>query len=114
MLAAAGEPDINSKLLEQHQAGDKTFHVHIDGLNMLPYLKGEVVESPRKEFFCFSDDGALVSLRHGDWKAVFQEQREQQLMLWLEPFVELRAPKIFNMRSDPFERADHNSNTYWD
>jgi arylsulfatase len=114
LLAAAGDPDINEKLLGQHQVGDKTFHVHIDGRNMLPYLKGEVDESPRNEFFYFSDDGALVALRHGDWKAVFQEQREKQLMLWLEPFVELRAPKLFNLRRDPFERADHNSNTYWD
>ena len=114
LLAAAGDPDIAEKLLDHHQVGDKTFNVHIDGKNMLPYFKGEVVESPRDSFFYFSDDGALVALRHGDWKAVFQEQRAQQLLLWLEPFVELRAPKLFNLRRDPFERADHNSNTYWD
>jgi arylsulfatase A-like enzyme len=114
LLAAAGDPDVNQKLLEGYQVRDKTFKVHIDGVNLLPYLLGETDECPRNSFFYVNDDGALVAVRIGDWKAVFQEQRAQTLQLWAEPFVELRLPKIFNLRRDPFERADHNSNTFWD
>jgi arylsulfatase A-like enzyme len=114
LLAAAGEPDINTKLLNGHKAGDKTFKVHIDGLNMLPYLTGEVKESPRRVFFYVSDDGDILALRMDDWKLVLAEQRATRLQCWLEPFVKLRAPKMFNLRRDPFERADENSNTYWD
>ena len=114
LLAAAGEPDIAEKLLNGHQAGDKTFKVHIDGYNLLPYLTGEAKESPRKFFFYISDDGDILAIRMGDWKVVLMEQRAKQLMCWFEPFVKLRAPKMFNLRRDPFERADENSNTYWD
>jgi arylsulfatase len=113
-LAAAGVPDIKEKLLNGHKAGDKTFKVHLDGYNMLPYLKGEVKESPRPFFFYISDDGDIIALRMGDWKVVLKEQREKTCKLWAEPFVSLRFPKIFNLRRDPFERADDNSNTYWD
>jgi arylsulfatase A-like enzyme len=113
-LAAAGDPDISKKLLEGHKAGDKTFKVHIDGYNLLPYLTGEAKASPRKSFFYISDDGDILALRMGDWKMVLAEQRAHQLMCWFEPFVKLRAPKMFNLRRDPFERADENSNTYWD
>ncbi len=114
LLAAAGEPEIKEKLLEGHQAGDKQFRVYIDGVNLLPYLTGEMDESPRKFFAYVNDDGALVALRAGDWKIVFQEQRAKTMQLWAEPFVELRVPKLFNLRRDPFERADENSNSYWD
>ena len=113
-LAAAGEPDISEKLLKGHKVGDKTFKVHIDGYNLLPYLTGEAKESPRKFFFYISDDGDILAIRMGDWKMVLMEQRAKQLMCWFEPFVKLRAPKMFNLRRDPFERADENSNTYWD
>ena len=81
---------------------------------MLPYLTGEAKESPRKFFFYISDDGDILAIRMGDWKVVLMEQRAKQLMCWFEPFVKLRAPKMFNLRRDPFERADENSNTYWD
>ncbi len=114
LLAAAGDPDISKKLLEGHTAGDKTFKVHIDGYNLVPYLTGEAKESPRKFFFYISDDGDIMALRMGDWKMVLAEQRAHQLMCWFEPLVKLRAPKMFNLRRDPFERADENSNTYWD
>jgi arylsulfatase len=114
LLAAAGEPDIKGKLLAGHKAGARTFKVCIDGFNMLPYLTGEVKESPRKSFFYVNDDAQLVALRFDDWKLVFMEQRAKTLALWGEPFVTLRFPKLFNLRRDPFERADHNSNTYWD
>ena len=114
LLAAAGEPAIKEKLLEGYQAGPKTFRVHIDGFNMLPYLTGEVAESPRQTFFYISDDGDILAIRHNDWKAVLMEQRAGRLATWMEPFVRLRIPKFFNLRRDPFERADENSNTYYD
>jgi arylsulfatase A-like enzyme len=114
LLAAAGEPDIKKKLLKGHKAGSKTFNVHIDGFNMLPYLTGKEKESPREYFFYISDDGDILAIRMRDWKVVLMEQRAQTLLCWFEPFVPLRGPKLFNLRRDPFERADHNSNTYWD
>ena len=114
LLAAAGDSDVKQKLLNGYQAGEKEFKVFIDGENLLPWLKGETEASPRKFFAYVNDDGALVALRAGDWKVVFQEQRAKTMQLWAEPFVELRVPKLFNLRRDPFERADENSNTYWD
>ncbi len=114
LLAAAGEPEIKQKLLDGHEAAGKNFKVHIDGYNLLPWLLGEEEHSPRDSFFYINDDGALVALRNGDWKVVFVEQRAKTMQLWAEPFVELRLPKIFNLRRDPFERADENSNAYWD
>ena len=114
-LAAAGEPDIKSKLLKGHAANGKTFKLHIDGYNLMPYLTRKEEKGPRQGFFYFSDDGDLVALRFDNWKVVFMEQRCQgTLQLWAEPFVTLRFPKIFNLRTDPFERADTTSNTYWD
>ena len=114
LLAAAGEADIKAKLLDGYIMGDKTYKVHIDGINMLPYLTGEAKESPRNFFFYISDDGDILAIRMQDWKVVLMEQRAKQLACWFEPFVKLRAPKLFNLRRDPFERADENSNTYWD
>ncbi len=113
-LAAAGEPTIVEKLQQGHQAGDKNFHVHIDGFNILSYLTGEMDKCPRNWFFYVSDDGDLMAIRFADWKIVYKEQREKTMKLWGEPFVELRMPKIFNLRRDPFERADENSNSYYD
>ena len=77
-LAAAGEPDVAEKLLEGHTIGSKTFKVHLDGFNMLPYLSGEVKDSPRNYFFYFSDDGELLAIRMNDWKVVLMEQRAKQ------------------------------------
>jgi len=115
ILAAAGEPAIKDKLLHGHHAGDKTFKVHLDGYNQLPFLTSEVDKSPREEFFYFSDDGDLVAMRYDNWKLVFAEQRLQGTMqIWAEPFVSLRIPKMYNLRTDPFEFADITSNTYWD
>ncbi len=114
LLAAAGEPDIVEKLKAGHKAGDKEFKVHIDGYNALDYVSGKTDESPREWFFYTNDDGLVVAIRLQDWKVVFYEQRARQLAVWSEPFVKLRLPKIFHLRRDPFERADENSNSYWD
>jgi hypothetical protein len=105
------DTEITEKLLSGYKIGDKTCKVHIDGYNLLPYLSGEAKKGPRKFFFYISDDGDILALRMGDWKMVLMEQRAKQLMCWFEPFVKLRAPKMFNLRRDPLERADENSNT---
>jgi arylsulfatase len=115
ILAMTGEPDIKEKLLAGHQAGRKNFKVHLDGYNLLPYLTGQEPKSPRPGFLYFSDDGDLVCMRFHNWKLVFMEQRvEGTLRIWAEPFVPLRVPKMYNLRTDPFERADVTSNTYYD
>ena len=105
LLAAAGEPDIVAKLKQGYTAGKKTFKVYIDGFNLLPYWKGEVKENPRPGFLYWSDDGDLMALRYGNWKVHFAEQRAEGFGNWEEPFVHLRVPKLFNLRSDPFENA---------
>ena len=112
LLAAAGVPDVKEKLLAGYQAGDTTYKVHIDGYNLLPYLTGQEDKSPRRGFFYFSDDGDFMGIRYDDWKVVYMEQRAQKFDVWREPFIKLRTPKIFNLRRDPFERADTDSNNY--
>jgi arylsulfatase len=115
LMAAAGDPDIKEKLLKGHQAGSKTFKVHLDGYNQLPYLTGQQPAAARKEFIYFNDDGDVVAVRYENWKVVFEEQRATgTLRIWAEPFTPLRVPKLFNLRSDPYERADVTSNTYYD
>ncbi|MCG9562600.1 arylsulfatase [Vibrio chagasii] len=114
-LAAAGDDQIKEKLLKGHTAGDKTFKLHLDGYNFLPYLTGEEEKGRRHEIFYFTDDGDLAALRYNQWKAVFMEQRATGTMqIWAEPFVTLRLPKLFNLRMDPYENADITSNTYYD
>jgi arylsulfatase A-like enzyme len=115
LLAAAGVPDIAAQLKAGTDLGGTDFHVHLDGHNQLPYLTGEVATSPRNFFFYVNDDGDLTGVRFDNWKMVFLEQRVVGTMaVWAEPFVPLRVPKIFNLRTDPYERADITSNTYWD
>ena len=114
-MAAAGDSDVTSKLLKGYTVGGKTYKVHLDGYNQLPYLTGQQDHSARKEFIYFNDDGDLVAMRYENWKAVFEEQRVPgTLRIWAEPFTKLRVPKFFNLRSDPYERADVTSNTYYD
>lgn len=118
-VAMAGEPEIKEKLLEgvtvAEVGGGRDYKVHLDGYNTLPYLLGEVEDTPRKEVFYFSDDGDLTALRVNDWKAIFLEHRyPQTLRAWAEPWTELRIPLLFNLRRDPYERANVTSNTYWD
>jgi arylsulfatase A-like enzyme len=115
LLAAAGVPDIKEKLQQGYTANGKTFKVHLDGYNQLPNLTGQEAKGPRQEFFYFSDDGDLMGMRYDNWKIVFKEQRAPgTLRVWAEPFTNLRVPKIFNLRTDPYERADITSNTYYD
>jgi len=115
LVAAAGDPDIKDKLLKGHKAGDKEFKVHLDGYNYLPYLTGQQDKGPREAFFYFSDDGDLTGLRYDNWKVVFAQQRAPGTMLvWSEPFVNTRMPWLFNLRTDPYEKATLTSNTYWD
>jgi arylsulfatase A-like enzyme len=114
-LAVAGEPDIIDKLKAGHTIGDKTYKVCIDGYNLLPYLTGQQDKSPRRGMIYFSDDGDVLAIRAENWKLVFMEQRSPgTLELWANPFTPLRAPKLFNLRTDPYERADITSNTYWE
>ena len=113
--AAAGDTKIKDKLLKGYSANGKKFKNHLDGYNFLPYLTGKEKVGPREEIFYFTDDGDLAALRYKNWKAVFLEQRVTgTLQIWAEPFVELRLPKIFNLRMDPYETADRTSNTYYD
>lgn len=103
--AAGGDPDIVEKCTRGAQIGNKTFKVHLDGFNLVPFLKGEK-ETPRKEFVYWNDDGQLVAIRVFDWKSVFLEQNNKGIGVWSGQFTDLRVPKLFNLRSDPFERGD--------
>ncbi|MBX7105703.1 MAG: arylsulfatase [Gemmataceae bacterium] len=115
LLAVAGDPDVKAKLLKGHQVGDMTYKVHPDGDNLVPYLTGEATKSPRESFIYCNDDQQITALRYDNWKLVFMEQRAPgTLRVWAEPFTPLRVPKIFNLRLDPYERADITSNTYYD
>jgi arylsulfatase len=114
LVAMAGDEDITQKLLKGYKVGDKTFNVHLDGFNMVPYVTGKVKESPREAFMYVSDDGDVMAVRVGDWKFNLAVQRAHQMAQWAEPLVKLRLPHITSLRRDPFERADFNSNTYWD
>ena len=111
LVAAAGVPNVGEQLLNGMKVGDKTFKVHLDGYNITDAVAGSA-PSPRKEFFYFNDDGSLVGLRYNQWKVVFSEQRAHGFDVWEEPFVPLRLPKLFNLRSDPFETADHEGMDY--
>ncbi len=112
-LAAAGEPDIKNQLKQGGvEAIGRTYKVHLDGYNILPLLTGATDKSPCKEIFYFSDDGDLTALRYADWKLIFMEQKAPgTFRIWMEPFVPLRVPLMFNLRRDPYERAKITSNT---
>jgi arylsulfatase len=115
LLAAAGDPDVLQKLLKGYTVAGTTYRIHLDGYNLLPYLIGQEPRSPRRVFFYFSDDGDLLNVRYENWKFVFAEQRAPgTLAIWSEPFTHLRGAKMFDLRADPYERADVTSNTYSD
>ncbi len=111
VVAAAGDTTVKEDLLKGRKIGDMTYKVHLDGYNLGPALKGES-EWPRKEFIYWTDDGSVAALRYNNWKMVFLEQRGHGFDVWQEPFVQLRLPKLFNLRTDPFERADHEAMGY--
>ena len=115
LLAAAGAPDVPQKLLTGYTAGDMTYKVHLDGYNFVPYLTGQAPKGPRESFFYFSDEGDLVGLRYDNWKLAFAVQpAEGTMRVWQQEFEHPRIPYIFNLRTDPFERAPITSNTYYD
>ena len=112
--AAAGATDIKEKLRNGVELNGRNYKNYIDGYNMLDYLSGKTEDSPRHEFWYVNDDGQIVAARYDDWKVVFLENRGRAFEVWREPFTELRVPLVFNLRRDPFEKAQHNSNTYND
>jgi arylsulfatase len=111
--AIGGNPDIKQELRDGVELNGRTYRNYIDGYNQLDYLKG-TAEDPRKEFWYVNDDGQVVAARYQDWKVVFLENRGEAFGVWREPFTELRVPLLFNLRRDPFEKAQHNANTYDD
>ncbi|QRM55342.1 arylsulfatase [Sinorhizobium sp. BG8] len=112
--AIAGAPDIKDKLLTGVDLNGRHYRNYIDGHNQLDYLEGKADKSPRSEFWYVNDDGQIVAARYDAWKVVFLENRGEAFGVWREPFVELRVPLLFNLRRDPFEKAQHNANTYND
>jgi arylsulfatase A-like enzyme len=117
LLAAAGDTTIKDRLLAGWSVPPTgaNFRVHLDGFNQLPYLTGQEPKGARTEFYYFNDDGDLVAMRFGNFKAVFAEQRAPgNLVVWANPFTDLRLPKLFNLRMDPYERADITSDQYYD
>jgi arylsulfatase A-like enzyme len=115
LLAIAGDTQVKEKLLKGYKVGDMTYRVYLDGYNLVPYLTGQVEKSPRESFLYFSDEQQLVAMRYDNWKLVFMEQQTPGTMfIWANPFTNLRLPKMYNLRMDPYERADITSNTYWD
>ena len=114
LAAIGGNPNIKEQLMNGVKLDGNKFRNYIDGHNMLDYFTGTEKESPRKEFIYVNDDGQIVAMRYDAWKAVFLENRGKGFEVWREPFTELRVPLLFNLRRDPFERAQHNANTYND
>jgi arylsulfatase len=112
--AVAGNPDVKAQVAEGTRLNGRRYRNHLDGYNLLPYLQGETEQSPRQEFWYVNDDGQVVAARYNDWKVVFLENRGEAFGVWREPFTELRVPLLFNLRRDPFEKSQHNSNTYND
>ena len=104
--AANGEPDLVAKVKKGYKIGDKTYKVHLDGFNLMPFLSGKEEKCPRQGFLYWSDDGDMMALRMGRFKVVFAEQRSKGLDVWREPLSPLRIPKFFDLRADPFERGE--------
>jgi arylsulfatase len=115
LLAAAGDTTIKEDLLKGTGPGGMAHKVHLDGYNILPYLTGQEAHSPRHDFFYFDDDGELVAVRHDNWKGVFCEQRQAGgFQVWQNPLICLRTPQLYNLRMDPYERADFTSDQIYD
>ncbi len=112
LLAAAGDTTVKQDLLNGRQVGDMNYRVHLDGYNLMPFLKGEEKVSPRKDFIYWTDDGDVAALRYNNWKITFLKQNAEGIDVWRQPFEVLRAPMLANLRMDPFERAEHESIGY--
>jgi len=112
--AVAGDNDLKKDMLQGKTIAGKSAKIHLDGYNLLPYMTGEVDKSPRTVFHYLDDEAFPVAIRMDDWKVTYAENRGRTMALWAEPFTMLRMPKIFNLRRDPFEKAELNSNTYYD
>ena len=104
--AANGEPELVEKLKKGFNIGGRAYKVHLDGYNLVPYLSGKAEASPRQGFIYWSDDGECMAVRLGRWKVVFSEQRSEGINVWREPLSEMRIPKFFDLRADPFERGE--------
>jgi arylsulfatase len=104
--AAGGNPNVVAQCLSGYSANGKTFKVHLDGYNLMPFFTGSAKEAPRRDFLYWNDDGELVAIRIQDWKVVFKSQDHTGIGVWRYEFTNLRAPKLFNLRADPFERGD--------
>jgi arylsulfatase len=114
ILAIAGDDKVTEKCLSGYKVGNMTYKVHLDGHNLIPYVTGQTKESPRQSLMYFGDDGEVAAVRVGDYKFHLALQRANTMRQWAEPFVKVRLPYIMNLRRDPFERAEYNSNTYLD
>ncbi|MCM5664119.1 arylsulfatase [Galbibacter mesophilus] len=123
LMAAAGKSNIKQELLNGYKGVNRTYNVHLDGYNLLPFLTDEkqvtknqygATNWPRREFYYWNDDGQLVAMRYDRWKLVFMEQQSSKFGVWMYPFVQLRIPLVFDLRMDPFERAQHNANSYYE
>ncbi len=121
--AIAGKTDLKQDMLDGYKAIGRTYKQYLDGYDMTEYLSkagsfktidDDIQASPRKEFFYVNDDGAVVAIRLGQWKGVFLENRADAFQIWREPFTELRVPLLFNLRRDPFEKAQIDANVYHD
>jgi arylsulfatase A-like enzyme len=112
LMAAAGQPDVKERLVKGSKVGGVSYKVHLDGYDFGPYFRGETKAGPRREFFYWTDDGDIAGLRYDQYKLVFMEQRAHGYEVWQDPMVTLRFPKLFNLRTDPFERADHEGIDY--
>jgi arylsulfatase A-like enzyme len=112
LLAAVGDTTVKEDLLKGKKIGEMTYKVHLDGYNLMPFLKGEVKESPRHEFLYWTDDGSVAAIRYNNWKVSFLKQNAHGFDVWIQPFEELRAPMLCNLRADPFERAEYEGMDY--
>jgi arylsulfatase len=112
LMAAVGDTTVKEDLLKGKKVGKKKFKVHLDGYNFMPFLKGDVTESPRREFIYWTDTGSVAALRYNDWKITFLRQNAVGFEVWEAPFEELRLPMITNLRMDPFEKAHDETDGY--
>jgi arylsulfatase len=99
VVAAAGEPDVVAKCKAGHAAGEKTFKVHLDGFNQLPYLTGQASESARDQFVYYGET-ALYAIRYKNWKVHFETKDDWFAGHSAAPTV----PHPVNLRADPFEQ----------